>query len=357
MAFLAPIGTFLTTFDVAITAAQTAAVAGLVDVMQGPLAYMAVIYFVIMGWRVASGDLARLNGFTFDIVKIGLIFYLSTNLSSFNYWVIGVFEHGFPDAISQAVAGGGDAQSGTDAGVATSIDKIWSQLWGQAATIWQRAGMLDVSSRLVAASMAVFGGIGLLLDAGVYLIARLLFAIVVVLGPVAIACAMFNSTRPIFERWIGKGVALIVLQVAAIITMEIVFVGSQSFITVPGDATADLPTQIQNMVSTVIWILMGAFAIYSLPALAYSIGTGVAVSMAPIAMAAIAAASAGTSSGQVAAARLGSGPSEPSGGFPDFNLSLDRAGIAASSGGDTGGSSGLLEASLPRLPPPPFLLQ
>jgi type IV secretory pathway VirB6-like protein len=95
------------------------------------------------------------------------------------------------------------------------------------------------------------GGIGLVLCAVVYLISRFLLAIVVILGPVAIACAMFSSTRPIFERWIGKGISLIILQVAAIITMQVVFSGDQTFMAAlnPSSGTPDLPTKLWNLMS------------------------------------------------------------------------------------------------------------
>ena len=333
MAMLSPIGTFLNQFDTAITTAQNGAVSGVVSAMQAPLASMAVIYLAIMGWRVASGDLDRLNGFTFDMVKIGVIFMIAANMTAFNTWVVGVFEHGFPDAISRAVTvGASDSTSNTVAGVAGAIDKIWANMWARAGTVWMSAGMLDVSSRVVAAASVLIGSIGLVLDAGIYLIARFLFAIIVVLGPVCIGCAMFSATRPIFERWIGKGVALIVLQVAAIITMQIVLTGSAAFITAPDSASADLPTQLQNMISMAIWILMGAFAIYSLPGLAYSIGSGVAVSFQPIVSAALrgAALAAGGFGAGAAVASSTTAPAltGPGTAMPDINLSMARAEVA-----------------------------
>ena len=352
MAMLSPIGTFLNQFDTAITTAQNGAVSGVVASMQAPLASMAVIYLAIMGWRVAAGDLDRLNNFTFDMVKIGVIFMIAANMTAFNTWVVGVFEHGFPDAISRAVTmGASDRTSNTVAGVAGAIDHIWANMWARAGTVWMSAGMLDVSSRVVAAASVLVGSIGLVLDAGIYIIARFLFAIIVVLGPVCIGCAMFPVTRPIFERWIGKGVALIVLQVSAIITMQIVLTGSAAFITAPGKTIPDLPTQLQNMISMTVWILMGAFAIYSLPSLAYSIGTGGAVSFAPIASAALrgAALAAG---GFGAGAAVGSPPAVPAltgpgSAMPDINLSMARAEVAGSAAGSDasffdGGPSGLL---------------
>lgn len=346
MSLAAPLGNFLTTFDNAITTAQTTAVAGLATAMQAPLASMAVIYFAFMGWRVARGDLQLVHDFTVHMAKIGFIFYLATNLTAFNTWIVGLYEQGIPNALARAVTSSSSTVTSVS-GVAQALDALWGQLWTMALAAWSQAGMFDVSSRLAAFLMIVFGGVALMLDAGVYLLSRFLFAVVIILGPVAIACAMFGATRPIFERWIGKGVAMIVLQVAAIITLQVVLTGSATFMatyTTPG-ATPDLPTQLQNMIAVVIWLGMGAFAIYSLPAVAYSIGTGVMVSAMPL-----------LSSRGAAASAMPSLPSLPSVGgdaAPELNLSMARAELA---GG--GGSAALPPPAPPALPfaPPPLLL-
>ena len=351
MAILAPLGTFLTQFDTAIMVAQTAAVGGLVTTVKAPIATMAVIYFMLMGWRVMCGDLERLNAFTFDMAKIGLIFWCATDLPTFNKYVVGVFELGFPTAITNAVTSGGvsTVDSGTVAGVGGAIDKVWYHLWGMAASCWDRASMLDVSSRLIAAAAAIIGGLGLVLIAGVYLVARFLLAIVVVLGPVCIACAMFAPTRPIFERWIGKGVSLIVLQIAAVIVMQVVLGGTITFMG-NVDTTQDLPTQLQSMIAMCVWLLLGAFAVYSLPAIAYSIGTGVAISFAPIAAAGLAAATGAFGLLPNLRPAGGGDESSPTG---DVNLSLARAELAGDSGSYSGdGTSG---GGFAAAPPPPLL--
>jgi type IV secretion system protein VirB6 len=344
MSLANPIGSFLTTFDSAINTAQIAAVSGLVSALPMPLASMAVIYFAFMGWRVARGDLQLVHDFTVHMAKLGFIFYLACNLMAFNHWVVGLFQLGIANALTTAVSSSGSTTATTVTGVAGSLDSLWATMWSIALTAWSQAGTFDVSTRLVAFLSVLGGGIGLMLCAGVYLISRFLLAIVTVLGPVTISCAMFNSTRPIFERWIGKGVSLIILQVAAVITLQIVIAGDQTFMAAlnPSSGTPDLPTQLQNLTSMAIWLLLGAFAIYSLPAIAYSIGTGVATSVLPIALAAIAGA-------RMAAELLPSGAGGSGGGSADapfggeLNLSLARAELSG------GGMAGLPS------PPPPAL--
>jgi type IV secretion system protein VirB6 len=339
MSLLNPIGSFLTTFDTAINTAQTTAVSGLVAVLPGPLASMGVIYFAFMGWRVARGDLQQVHDFTVHMAKLGFIFYLACNLTAFNQWVVGLFQLGIANALTTAIASSGSTTATSVNSVASALDSIWATMWSVAATAWAQAGILDVSTRIVAFASVVGGGVGLALCAGVYLISRFLLAIVVVLGPVAIALAMFASTRPVFERWVGKGISLIILQVAAVITMQIVITGDQTFMAAlnPAAGTPDLPTQLQNLLAMAVWLLLGAFAIYSLPVIAYSIGTGVTTSLLPVAMAL--AKGAGLAADLLPSSGGGGGSAPFEGG--ELNLSLARAEL---SGGGT--------VAIPPPPPP-----
>ena len=62
--------------------------------------------------------------------------------------------------------------------------------------------------------VAIFGFGCLVILVLVYECARLLLAVLVCLAPAIIGCALFDVTRPIFERALGKAVALILLQTA-----------------------------------------------------------------------------------------------------------------------------------------------
>nr|WP_015062348.1 type IV secretion system protein [Acetobacter pasteurianus]AFK88998.1 Inner membrane protein of type IV secretion of T-DNA complex, VirB6 [Acetobacter pasteurianus] len=366
---LTPIGSFIIKFDTEINTAQLTAVSGLVAIMNRPLLAAAIIYLAIEGWKVAAGDLQRINSLTFTFAKFLVIFYLATDLTNFNQWIVGYWEHGFTEAITSAVTAN-DNQMTSINGVAGAIDQLWNDMWLRVAHIMKNAAWTDVASRGMALLTAAIGSFGLILIAGVYLIARFLFAIVVVLGPVCIGCAMFPTTRPIFERWIGKGVSMIVLQVAAVITMQIVLIGAADWAHDNSPlATGGVGGMLENELSFAVWICLGAFAIYSLPTLAYSIGTGIAVSFAPIVASALAAATGlmALKNGGPVEFLEGAGGGEggndgSSGGGGDYSLDLSQARLESAAtnsmltGSDTGllgGSNGYLPAPPPALPPPP----
>jgi hypothetical protein len=108
-----------------------------------------------------------------------------------------------------------------------------------------------------------------------------------------------------------------------------------------GASGAPAPTiasDIENLVAMVIWFGMGAFAMYSLPAIAYSIGTGIAMSMAPLVLGLFGAAKAVSAGISALGGAAGAGAEA----LGSVSLGFARDEL-------TMGSSGL---SLPPPPPP-----
>jgi hypothetical protein len=130
-----------------------------------------------------------------------------------------------------------------------------------------------------------------------YVCWRLLLGIVLVFGMICIPCSLNEATASIFHRWFGKLVALICLQFAGVIVLVIIFaidktltsqiapLGSPAAASGGGWNSPDgapSPTIVSdtfNLIGMVCWIAFGAFAVLSLPAIAYSIGSGHAASL------------------------------------------------------------------------------
>ena len=175
-----------------------------------------------------------------------------------------------------------------------------------------------------------------------------MLAVVVCLAPVLIACALFEVTRPIFERSIGKVVALIVLQAAGFIVLQMILLGDQWFMVEAtnaslialGNPSGGHTEELEILAALVVWFLAGAFAMWSVPRIAYSIGSGVALSSPSLLTMALLARSAGGGGGDDRA------PSAPASGSAPLSLSLARPAV---SGGDA-------PAALPP-PPPPSIAQ
>lgn len=345
-----PIGTWLVKMDGSILAGMDAALQGLAPQMAGPVGSLCLLYLGARGVRVAQGDAMAMNNLWFNFVKIIIVVGLATNLGNFDTYVRDLFYTSLPNTLNTAV-GGTLVTNGVN-GTASTFDNIWAQLWVQISNVYQQAGIFDFGSRLSAELCGLTVGAALMAMALVYLLARLLLAIVIVFGPICIACTLFDQTKPIFERWMGKVTALICLQVAGIVLLTILLAADKDFMSqiqplatpagtgtlgASGAPAPTLASDIQNLISMVIWFGMGAFAMYALPAIAYSIGTGVATNAAPLLLGLM---SAGSS--------LLSGAGELIGGIGDFslgeasNISMDFARDELSGG-----------SSISALPPPP----
>ena len=350
---ITPIGPFITQFDAAVTQGMTAGVTGLTAYLATPVQTSAAIYLAAYGVRVANGDV-DVSRFVTRLVRIAVVLWLSSNAAAYNQWITNIFYTGLPAALNKAVlanqlgAGGGANVAGGVQGTAAIFDNLWSQSDVLVGQILQQAPLLDVGSRAAAYIYGACGGLTLVVIAMVYMMARFILAIVLELGAIAIGCLRFDATTPIFERWLGKVIALVFLQVTAVVVLQIVLDIDQVFVKQIVGAAGGVPDKVQALMSMVVLFFMGAFAVYSLPAIAYSIGTGVAIqTMAPLMMAARGVMGmAGAAAGMAAA-------------LPEAGAAAEAGGLAmgladAELGG--GGSSGLIAPDLGSLPPPPLSL-
>src|SRR3954447_2215887 len=290
---LSPIGTFITRMDTALAGSIDGLIGAMTSAMAAPIALAAVVYYALQGLRLANGDSEPLQGFVPQLIRVGTVIWLSTNLSAFNQWVRDVFFTGLPDALATVVLSStGNAASSVSA-TAALFDNIWNQIWVIVGTAWSMTG-LSATGIIMGISGFLTGvvcGLGLVLIALVYVTARMVLAVIVCLAPVLIGCAMFEITRPIFDRAVGKVISLILLQTLGLIILQILLLGDQWFV---AQATTVMLSSISNSAATVealqalvglaVWFLAGAFAMYNLPAIAYSIGSGVPLGGPPLAM-------------------------------------------------------------------------
>lgn len=354
---VSPIGSWLVRMDGATLTATDTALQGIAPYLAVPVTAAAVLLVAAKGVRIANGDGGALQNWWFDWIKIVLVFGLALNIGNFDYYVRDFFYTYLPATLSTAIGGGGVA-TGVD-GTAATIDALYLQAGDQANSVMQHAAWDDFSTKFGALIAGQIADLALVAVALVYLLARLIMGVVMVFGPICIACSLTPQTAPIFERWMGKVIALVCLQVAAVIVLVMVFDGDKNFMAsiaapaaapaggwlgVDGSPAPDSASDLQNLTSMVVWFGMGAFALYSLPAIAYSIGTGVALNSGAVIRGLGAAAGTVASAGAALGAMSGMAFTGGGGGGGAPSLSLAQDEIEA------GGASSALPP-----PPPPSL--
>jgi len=281
---LAPIGSFIQRFDSALTGSIDGLIGAMVNYASTPIALCACLYYIIQGFKFVQGDTEVMHGFWGRLIKIGILVWLSTNLVAFNLWIRDTIFLGIPNALNAALGPAMGAAPGTVTTTAAMFDNVWSQLWVIISMVWMQMGfsVTGMLAGIVGVLTALFGGGGLLVIAMVYICARMVFAVLVCLTPIILICGIFDATKGVVERAIGKAISLILMQVAGFIVMQIILLGNQWFMAQATTAIISASTNgavfaeaIQILLSICAWFIAGAYGMWEIRAVAYSLGTGV----------------------------------------------------------------------------------
>ena len=149
-----------------------------------------------------TGQIQHLNTSAFrNILLIGFVTYTALKWDWFSY-LYDLFTQ-TPELFSSVLSLGRDAKS--------SLDALYDRGMDTAFSIWSRSGW-DLA--LWGLGAAVFCVTLWLIGFAVFLLllAKLLVAVTLGLGPIFIAFCLFDATRQWFKNWIGSLVTLVIFQ-------------------------------------------------------------------------------------------------------------------------------------------------
>ncbi|MDB5550135.1 MAG: virB6 [Rhizobium sp.] len=198
--FKTPLETFIST--------GTSNIAGWVT---GPLTAAVTLYVVLYGYLVLRGSVQEpVLDFAFRAIKLAIIVMLVKNSSEYQTYVTNIFFNTLPQEISQALNSG-------SAPSASTFDSLLDKGQASATDIWSRAAwpvdiVTGVGGMMVIGASFIVAAIGYIVS----LYARLALAIVLAIGPIFVALAMFQSTRRFTEAWIGQLANFVILQVLVV---------------------------------------------------------------------------------------------------------------------------------------------
>jgi type IV secretion system protein VirB6 len=240
-----------------------------------PLRYLLAIYIGVVGYLALTGQAEEpFRVLVVRVVRASFVVYILT-ASVFNQYVYQFFMNGLPNSFAQAI----NHTSGADAS-AQQFDQIWSATMHQTAAVLQQAtGLTNIGTRILSYIAQGLIGIALAISFVVWEMGRTLLGVVIAIGPFIIAGYLFETTRPIVERWIGKLVSLVILQLAVSILLQVLLKGqNQYMLAVQNAITGDgVDQRIMTLLQIAVFFLMCAFLMVMLPGVAYSIGgTGIA---------------------------------------------------------------------------------
>ena len=299
---------------------------GVLTQVAGPLRSALVLYVILYGIAILRGSIRELiTDFAVRSIKLGLIYLLATT-AAYSNWITQPLFHALPDTLAQAISGG----TGTNIG--SSFDKFLGYGGALADKITHGANISNIGDYVVAGVVFVVTVLATALGFGVTMIAKVALALLVALGPIFIACALFNATRRYFFGWLSQAVNYLILFALIITVFEMVLaLVQQQWPSIDGQTNAE----VAGMLFSALCIL-GAIFFLQTPAIAAGIAGGASAGLADFG-----AAGAAMLRGQAAPSSQAGSPAPARAGG-----SLARAGAASSSEGS------IRQLPAPTLPSP-----
>lgn len=235
----------------------------------GPARVALVLYVLLYGFAILRGAISEpLMDFAIRSVKLALVVMLATT-PAYGTWIAQPLFHGLPDTLARAV--GGSAVG--DAGAA--FDQFFNRAAYLGEQIAEQATLTDWLPLILSGGVWACGALAAALGFGIVTLAKVALAFLVALGPIFIACALFEVTRRYFFGWLSQAVNYLVLfaLILAVFQMVLAIVAEQW-----GSIESDDP-----MSGGLIFIalcLLGAIFFLQTPAIAAGIAGGASAGLA-----------------------------------------------------------------------------
>jgi type IV secretion system protein VirB6 len=186
--------------------------------MEAALVILLTLYIAVMGLRLMLGlGSLRVGEWTLAALKIGAILALATQWPTYQHLVFGVLVNG-PEQLGTSILKGLDPAAGSFAadpllGLQAAYDELQqsAQYYSQHAS--PQTSPLQGGMGFSAMGLTLSAMLLLLNTLGALLVAKIVLALLLALGPVFIAMMLFDSTRGLFEGWLraAAGFALVPL--------------------------------------------------------------------------------------------------------------------------------------------------
>ncbi len=173
--------------------------------VSGPLRAALVLYVLLYGFAILRGAIAEpVMDFAVRSLKLAFI-YLVAVTPAYSSFVAEPLFHVLPDTVARAVGGGAVGDVGG------AFDQFFNRALYLADKIGEGKTPFDIGDWIVAGLVYVAGALAAALGFGVVMIAKVALALLVALGPIFIACALFEATRRFFFGWLAQAVNYLVL--------------------------------------------------------------------------------------------------------------------------------------------------
>jgi type IV secretion system protein VirB6 len=248
----------------------------------GPVTALVVLWIIIQGILVMRGDVDTRQGIT-RIIKVSLVVGLLTGGASYyTEYVVTLFQTTLPDWAASVITPAGGV---TSANAPQTFDKIWNTAVHQFASVQYQISWYDIVDAVTLCLVEFGVNIVLFVTFAIYEVGQVMTGVAVAIGPFVLAGYLFDATKGVAERWVGKLVGLALLSILIDIVLSIILSGENTYVgQVAIDANGGtVGDQIQTLIEMCMFMAIGAFIAVGLPGVAAALGGSVGFSGQPVA--------------------------------------------------------------------------
>jgi len=272
-----PFTNMATDFGVAFGTGIQTSITSMLAAVATPLMACVTLWIIVQGILVMRGDMDPRGGIT-RIIKVALVVGILTSSGLYTNYVQTLFITTIPNWFATA-AGGAQANATTTPAV---FDNMWSVTENLVEKIGAQIAIYDVVDSVSLALIELCLIVLLIVTFAIYEFAIIITGVMVAIGPVLIVGYLFEATKGVADRWVGKLITYSLLTLLINVTLAVVLQGEKAYMRViliqQASGLASVPIQIKVLIELAMFFAMGAFIIISLPAIAATLGGGLSVS-------------------------------------------------------------------------------
>lgn len=279
----APFYVFDQTIQKPFTNGMDATVSSAMSAIQGPLTALVVLWIIVTGVLVIRGDIDARKGIT-RLIKVSFIVGILMSTTLYNQYVVSFFAVGLPNWLANSFLG----VTGTQPS-AHQFDAIWDQADILFANAEKNMNFYNVLYSVELGALRDFVIFPIGVTFLIFEVAKIMMDVVVCIGPFVLAGYLFEATKAVADRWIGKLIGLTILTLLIDIVLSIIINGDQAYynVSMTSLTVATTAETITICIQFLGFLTLGSLITCFLPAMASYLGGG--VSFSPLGMFASAA--------------------------------------------------------------------
>lgn len=249
------------------------------NVSAGLSAVAGVMQAALGLYVIITGGLMLFMGMSWDagirrIIR-ALLVAAALTPANYNAWVVQFFTQGLPNWIAQSV--------GQKGGDAAAFDVLYTKVVNIASNLrTQATGLSYIGTRIEIGLAATFCELNIIIGFAIWFLSKVIMGLIVCIGPFVIPLYLFDATKGVPERWIGKLVDYAILILLVLVTLQIVQSQDTSLLALANASGMDNV----DMAVQVLWNIFAVFTLGTillivLPSVATFIGGGFGFSAGP----------------------------------------------------------------------------